>query len=173
MLLWFVGSAVLAVWYVFRDDRFDYRLLVVGALLPELDALFALGDGPGMRWLHSVTFSVALLVVVMVVTAGRRPIRRLLLGLPIGTFLHLVFDGAWTNTDVFWWPFGGWRLDGAALPAVQRGWWNIPLELVGLAIVVWVWRREGLADGARRDEVMRTGRLFAARPAPAGRSAPR
>lgn len=161
MFLWFVGSAVLAVWYVFRDDRFDYRLLVVGALLPELDALFALDDGPGMRWMHSVAFSVALLVMVMTVTAGRRPVRRLLLGLPIGTFLHLVFDGAWATTDVFWWPFGGWGLADESLPAVQRGWWNVPLELAGLAVVVWVWRRQGLAEPARRDDVMRTGRLFA------------
>ena len=25
----FVGTAIVAVWYVFRDPRFDYRLLVV------------------------------------------------------------------------------------------------------------------------------------------------
>ena len=35
------------------------------------------------------------------------------LGLPIGTMLHLVFDGAWTDTDLFWWPLGGWSFDDA------------------------------------------------------------
>ena len=75
-----------------------------------------------MRWMHSLAFSVALLVAVMAVTAGRKPQRKLLLGLPIGTFLHLVFDGAWATTDVFWWPFGGWDFGGHRLPEVQRGW---------------------------------------------------
>ena len=39
MFLWFIGTAVITVWYVFRDPRFDYRLLIVGSVLPELDAL--------------------------------------------------------------------------------------------------------------------------------------
>ena len=56
-------------------------------------------------------------------------------------------------------------LDGASigdepLPAEQRGWWNLPLEAIGLTIVVWVWRRAGLADGVRRRAVSRSGRLF-------------
>lgn len=161
MFFWFIGTAIVAVWYVFRDPRFDYRLLVVGSVLPLGDALFALGDGPGMRWMHSLVFSVALLVAVMVVTAGRRPQRKLLLGLPIGTFLHLVFDGAWATTDVFWWPFGGWGLAGHRLPEVQRGWLSVLMEAAGVAIVVWIWRRGRLGDPARRREVLETGRLLA------------
>jgi hypothetical protein len=157
MLFWFVGTAVITVWYVFRDPRFDYRLLVVGSLLPELDAAFG-----GMRWWHSVTVSVVLMVVVMAITAGRKPARKLLLGLPIGTFLHLVFDGAWASTDVFWWPFTGWSIGDERLPSAQRGWWNVPLEAVGLAIVVWGWRRAGLGDAARRRRVIATGQLFVA-----------
>ena len=155
MFLWFIGTAVIAVWYVFRDERFDYRLLVVGALLPELDALFG-----GMRWMHSLAFSVALLIVVMAASVGRRPRRKLLLGLAIGTFLHLVFDGAWATTDVFWWPFTGAPIGDEPLPSVQRGWWNVPLEAAGLAIVVWAWRRAGLSDAARRRAVLGNGRLF-------------
>jgi hypothetical protein len=161
VFFWFIGTAIVAVWYVFRDPRFDYRLLVVGSVLPLGDAVFAPGDGPGMRWMHSLAFSVALLVVVMAVTAGRKPQRKLLLGLPIGTFLHLVFDGAWATTDVFWWPFGGWSLAGYRLPEVQRGWLSILLEAAGIAIVVWIWRRDRLADPARRRELLRTGRLLA------------
>lgn len=161
MFLWFVGTAVLAVWYVFRDPTFDYRLLVVGAVVPELDVLLAGSDGWAMRWMHSLVFSVALLVAVMVGTTGRKPARRLWLGLPIGTFLHLVFDGAWATTNVFWWPFGGWSWSGARLPAAQRGWWNVLLEAIGLTIVAWVWRHCRLDDPARRRDIVRTGRLVA------------
>ncbi len=155
VFLWFIGTAVVAVWYVFRDPRFDYRLLIVGALLPELDGLAG-----GMRWMHSLSFSVAVLAVVMVASAGRKPRRKLLLGLAIGTFLHLVFDGAWATTDVFWWPFTGASIGDHSLPSVQRGWWNVLLEAVGLVIVLWAWRRAGLAGASRRRSAVRTGRLF-------------
>ena len=155
MFLWFVGTAIVAVWFVFRDPRFDYRLLVVGSVLPLLDALFG-----GARVMHTLVFSLALLVAVMLLTVNRLRARRLWLGLAIGTLLHLVFDGAWTNTDVFWWPFGGWSFEDARLPEAARGWWNVPLELAGLAILVWVWRTARLADPARRRAVVRTGGLF-------------
>ena len=155
MFLWFIGTAVITVWYVFRDPRFDYRLLIVGSLLPELDALAG-----GMRWMHSLFFSVAVLAVVMVASVGRKARRKLLLGLSIGMFLHLVFDGAWATTEVFWWPFTGVSIGDEPLPSVQRGWWNLPLEAIGVVILVWVWRRAGLAEPARRRAAARSGRLF-------------
>jgi hypothetical protein len=143
------------VWWVFRDPRFDYRLLCVGALLPELDALAG-----GMGLLHSLAFSVVALAVVMVATSGRVGARKLALGLPIGCFLHLVFDGAWATADVFWWPFSGATLGDDPLPSAQRGWWNVPLEVIGVLIVAWAWRRGGLDSATRRHEIVRTGRLF-------------
>lgn len=155
MLLWFLGAVLGAVWYVFRDPRFDVRLLAVGALLPELDALAG-----GARVLHSLAFSLVLLTAVMAATVGRRPVRRRWLGLPIGTMLHLVVDGAWTNARVFGWPLGGWSFDDARLPALARGWWNLPLELAGLALLVWFWRAAELGDAAHRKDFVRTGRLY-------------
>lgn len=161
MFFWFLGTAIVSVWYVFRDPQFDYRLLAIGSVLPLGDALFALGDGPGMRWMHSLAFSVAMLVGVMAITAGRKPQRKRLLGLPIGTFLHLVFDGAWATTDVFWWPVGGWDVAGHRLPEVQRGWVSVLMEAAGIAIIAWICRRDGLGDPARRRHVLETGRLLA------------
>jgi hypothetical protein len=140
MFLWFLGTALAAVWFVFRDPYFDYRLLLVGAVLPDII------DLPLRRatWAHSVAVSVAVLAVVMLSTAGRKPVRRLLLPLPIGMLLHLVFDGAFSATKVFWWPFsGGWG--HTKLFSLQRGWWNIPLELAGAALLAWAWRRFRLA----------------------------
>lgn len=153
MFCWFLGTAVAAVWVVFRDPRFDHRLLLVAAVLPELDAV------TGGAWvLHTLVFSVLLLIAVMAATAGRKPVRRMLLGLPIGTFLHLVFDGAWADTSTFWWPAGGWDL-GEPLRAGERGWWNVLLEAVGLLLLGWVARRARLGDGRRRHELLATGRL--------------
>ena len=155
MLLWFVGTAVLSVWFVFRDPRFDYRLLAVGALLPDIiDVPFAQA-----RWAHSLTVAVGVLALVMAVTAGRKPVRRLLLAVPIGMLLHLVWDGAFSATAVFWWPFSGSWGD-AQVPSLERGWWNLPLELAGAAMLVWAYRRFALDHSQYRRELFRRGVLI-------------
>lgn len=154
MLLWFAGASFLAVWLVFRDPAIDHRLVMAGAVLP--DVVDGITGGPWV--LHSVVGSIVLLTVVMLGTIGRRLLRRRLIALPIGTFLHLVFDGAWTDTDSFWWPFTGGFGDGR-LPSLERGAFAVVLEVVGLAILVWVYRRFGLDDATRRSYFLRTGRL--------------
>ena len=135
MFFWFIATAVLTIAWVFKDPRFDYRLLAVGAVLPDII------DWPtGWRVMHSVVTSIAVLALVMLVSIGRKPYRKVLLGLPIGMFLHLVFDGAFTSAEMFWWPIGGWEFSSVDLPVVARGWWNLPLEVVG-AFALWQWWR--------------------------------
>ena len=96
---------------------------------------------------------------VMVVTRGRKPSRKMLLGLPVGTMLHLVFTGAWTDPEVFWWPFFGFGFEDAQHPIAARGWWNVPLELIGLALCWWVVQRAELRRPDRRDQFRTTGQL--------------
>ena len=164
MLLWFAGTAVLTVWFVFRDDRFDYRWLVAGVLLPDIV------DGPtGGTWvMHSVVTASVLLLTVMLVTRGRRGLRKSLLAAPIGVFLHLVFDGAFSSVRSFWWPltgpgsdgWAGWfAVPGETLPVVERGLFNAVLEAAGAAIIWWAWRHFGLADRSARRMLLRDGHL--------------
>jgi hypothetical protein len=155
VFLWFIGTAVLSVAYVFRDPTFDYRLLIVGSLLPLADVVTG---GPGV--LHTLVLSLVLMVIVMLSTIGRRPERKLWLGLPIGTMLHLVFDGAWTTTELFWWPLGGWSFEDLRMPEATRGWINVPLELAGLAMIIWIARRSHLGDPAARRAFLHDGRLL-------------
>jgi len=155
VFLWFVGGAALIVWQVFRDPTIDYRLVMLGAVLPDLvDAPFG-----GARVAHGVLASVALLTFVMFATIGRRALRRRLLAVPIGMFLHLVLDGAWSNTTVFWWPLAGTSFDDAPLPSIERGWWSLLLELIGLIGLAWAWRRFRFDLPERRATFARTGRL--------------
>ena len=154
MVLWFVATAVVTVWFVFGDPRFDYRLLIVGSVLPLLD-----GVTGGAAVLHTLAFSLVLLALIMVLTIGHRRARKLWLGLPIGTLLHLVFDAAWADSDLFWWPLGGGSFD-AELPEVARGGWTVALELAGAIVLVWVWRASNLSDPAARRRFWREGRLF-------------
>jgi len=154
MFLWFLATALVSVWYVFSDPRFDYRLLFVGALLPDLIDL-PFGQA---RWAHSLAVAVGVLTAVMLVTAGRKPVRRLLLGLPIGMLLHLVWDGAFAATQVFWWPFSGdWG--NQQVPSLARPLLDVAMELVGLAVLWWAWRRFGLGDPAQRRRFWREGTL--------------
>ncbi|MGH9281885.1 MAG: hypothetical protein ACRD0S_02995 [Acidimicrobiales bacterium] len=156
MLLWFAGCSLVAVWLVFKDPAIDYRLVVAGALLP--DAVALLLGGP--RLLHTLLGSAGLLVIVMLGTRGRRGIRRRLLALPIGTFLHLLLDGMWARTSVFWWPAFGLSLDGDGLPSLSRSAALLVIqELVGLAVLAWWWGRFRLAEPERRLAFLRTGRL--------------
>ena len=156
MLLWFAGLSWVLVWSVFRDPAIDYRLVMVGALLPDVvDAPFG-----GPRVLHSVTASAVLLLLVMVATRRRRAARRRLLAVPIGTFMHLVLDFMWTNSHVFWWPFLGWSFTGHRLPSLDRPVGVLVVqELVGAAALVWCWQRFGLADAEQRAVFVHTGRV--------------
>ena len=160
MILWFAGLSLVCVWLVFRDPALDHRLVVAGALLPDaIDGSFLL-SGKVAPWpAHSVTANAALLVAVMVASRGRRRLRRQLLAVPIGSFLHLVLDGVWTDIQVFWWPLYGSAVGRQALPSDERGLLNVPLEVAGLAALVWIWRRFGLAQPARRAHFLRTGRV--------------
>jgi hypothetical protein len=155
VLLWFAGAALVLVWQVFHDRAIDHRVLVAGALLPDVvDAPFG-----GARVGHTVLASALLLTVVMLATPGRRAARRRWLALPIGTFVHLLADGIWARPSSFWWPFLGGRLDGP-LPSLDHPVAVIVLEeLAGAAALVWFWRRFRLGDPANRAGFLRTGRL--------------
>ena len=155
MLLWFAGFSLVAVWSVFRDPAIDHRLVIVGALLPDVV------DAPlgGPRVLHSLLGCSIALAVVMLATRGRRQLRRQLLAVPIGMFLHLVLDGMWTRTEAFWWPAFGLGFGEGGLPSVERGAFNVVLELAGAAALVWAWSRFRLREPARREVFLRTGRV--------------
>jgi membrane-bound metal-dependent hydrolase YbcI (DUF457 family) len=96
---------------------------------------------------------------VMLATRHRRTLRRRLLALPIGMFLHLLLDGMWTRPKVFWWPFLG------SFPPVEVPSTSHPLavvvlqEMAGAVALAWAWRRFRLGESGRRARFLRTGRL--------------
>lgn len=155
MLFWPAGVALGLVWLVFRDPAFDYRMVVVGALLPDLlDAPFG-----GARLAHTLLAAVAVLTMVMLASRGHRRLRRSLLAVPIGMFAHLVADGMWARTEGFWWPFLGRKLEGR-LPGLDHGMAVLLIEeLVGLLVVAWCWQRFRLSDPTVRSRFLRTGHL--------------
>jgi hypothetical protein len=153
VLIWFVVMSVVATFVVFQSPAIDYRLVALGSVVPLVEVPF--GAGP----LHSLVVPTAVLALVMLVTRNRRLVRRQWLGLPIGMYLHVVLDLAWTRTDAFWWPFlGAGFSEGGALET-GRGLWSLAMELVALLVGVWAYGRFGLDDAERRRRFLRTGQL--------------
>jgi broad specificity phosphatase PhoE len=126
MILWFAGVSFVFVWWVFKSPALDYRLVILGSVLPVGEVVFG-----GPRLLHTLIGPVALLAVVMLATQKRRLVRRRWIGLPIGLLVHLGLDGIWANAQVFWWPFLGTSFGGEGLPELGR-----PLAVVLLMELV-------------------------------------
>jgi hypothetical protein len=155
MLLWYLGVSVALAWNVFRSPALDYRLVMLGSVLPLIEVAFG-----GPRVLHTLLGAVVLLLVVMLATRHRRLLRRRLISLPIGLLMGLLLDGSWTSKDVFWWPFFGAGFPGGGLSELHRGLaLTLVLELIGLLALVWCWRTFGWSDPENRRLFLRTGHL--------------
>ena len=175
MLFWFVATALVAMWFTFRDPAIDHRMVALGALVPDAFDFLVSGIASGFAGsgatgfeaieieaglAHALITPVVVLIAVMLLTLGRRHVRRRWLMLPIGMFWHLVFDGVWASPALFGWPLSGEALYDQALPLAQRGLLtNVIFEVVGLLLLAWLWRTWGLKDQTERALFWRNGRL--------------
>ena len=155
MLIWFAVLAPIIVAEIFRSPMVDYRLVAVGAVLPVAEA--AIG---GPRLSHTLLAPVVVMTLVMAATIGRRLVRRRLLGVPIGMFLHLVLDATWADRYLFWWPAFGASFQRDALPELDRPLLVLViLEGLGLLAARWAWRRYDLDRPSNRERLVTSGHL--------------
>ena len=154
MFFWFLGLSFVAVAIVFDSPSLDYRLVMAGAAAPMLEHLWG---GPWIT--HTLLWPVVLMTLIMVVARGRRLTQRRWLGLAIGFFMHLVLDGSWARTTLFWWPGFGWSIAGDDVPTLPGAAAIVIMEVVGLASLWWAARRWGLTQPSRRERFLRSGNL--------------
>jgi len=154
VFFWFLALSFVLVALVFDSPALDYRMVMLGSVLPMIELL---ASGPWV--LHTLLAPLVVLTAVMLATRGRRLARRRWLGLPIGLFLYLVLDGAWLRSELFWWPVLGAQVDGGDLPEFKPLAVLIALDLIGLAVGAWAFRRYGLADRDRLRLFCSQGRL--------------
>ncbi len=154
MILWFAGLSFLLVAWIFASPAIDYRLVVVAAVVPSVELI---GSGP---WpLHTLLAPVLAMTLIMVGLRGRRLLQRRWLGVPIGLFMHLVLDGSWARTTLYWWPVFGWRIDADDAPSLPSTPVLVLMELGGLVACLWAIRRYRLDRPDERALFLHQGRL--------------
>ena len=155
MFIWFAAASFLIVAMVFDSPAVDYRIVMLGGVAPVVEG--AVG-GPWL--LHTLAGSVVVFATVVIATRGRRLAARRAVGFPIGLLLHLVLDGTWLSSSLFWWPFGGGRpLGEGRIPEFDHLGTSLALEVVGVLLAIFLIRRFELAAPDHRRAFVRTGRL--------------
>ncbi|HEX9977789.1 MAG TPA: metal-dependent hydrolase [Acidimicrobiia bacterium] len=163
MFLWHVGVTTLIVRYVFRDPAMDLRWLAVGSILPDVidkpigSILFNGTFHTHRVYGHTLLFPVAAMILALIVTRRGSTARKAAFAVIIGSFVHLVLDGAWTSPEGFLWPVFGWTfppVSGSDFPTLVKAMITDPLvwagEAFGAAYLVYLWRRHLAGVGALR-----------------------
>ncbi|MDJ0923789.1 MAG: metal-dependent hydrolase [Acidimicrobiia bacterium] len=170
MLFWHLGATIALARYAFRDDRMDLRMLMLGAILPDLIdtpiGLIFFDRLQGVRlFTHGLLVASIVMIGVVFFTRRGRP-RKLWMPLAIGLLFHLLLDAMWLDPETLWWPFLGWSFTAAG-PATAAGfvaevlgdWRTWLAELVGLVYLVYLWRAADLSDTQSRRAFLNNGRI--------------
>lgn len=170
MLFWHLGGTVAVIRYSFRDDRMDLRLLLVGALLPDVIdtplGLAGFGTFGGVRlFSHTILFASVVMTVVVLATRRGRP-RKRWMPLAIGILTHLVLDAMWTDPETLLWPFlgfdfapSGFGSAGVLVVSILTDWRVWALEMVGAGYLAYLVSRGNLTSPEERARFARTGRI--------------
>lgn len=171
MILWHLGGSLFLARWVFRDPTMDLRVLLLGAVLPDLidkpigSILFTDHFDTGRIYAHTLLFAVMVLAGVMAITRRGTTARRRWMALPIGVFLHLLLDMP-LEAELLWWPVLGTEFpafaEGAFVDLIAyllKSPWVVAQELVGLGYLVFLYRKLNLSESSRRREWAATGTL--------------
>lgn len=172
MLLWHAGATIAIARYTFRDDRMDLRMLVLGALLPDLIdtpvGLLFYGRVHSVRLVtHGLILAAVVMIAVVISTRRGRP-RKTWMPLAIGLLFHVLLDAMWLDPETLWWPLFGWGFSpagagtaGSYVVSVLGDWRVWMGELAGLIYLGYLWSAAGLRDPQRRAQLWATGRVDA------------
>lgn len=170
MLFWHAGATIAVARYTFRDDRMDLRMLLLGALLPDLidtpiGLLFYDRLGAVRLFTHGLILAALVMVAVVLSTRRGRP-RKLWMPLAIGLLFHLLLDAMWLDPETLWWPLLGLSFTpaevssaGSYIASVLTDWKVWVAEGVGLMYLVYLWRASQLSDRDVRRRFIADGRV--------------
>lgn len=150
MILWHLGLAAALVYVTLGRRRIDYRMILAGAVLPDVV------DLGGKGYAHTLLAAVVVCVGVVLLTRGER--RLSLFGLGVGWLTHLVGDAMWELPKTFLWPAFGTGLDRTA-GDYSLTTWPLVGEVVGALILWWFWVAFEMSKDDRFRTFLRDGYL--------------
>lgn len=171
MIFWHMGVTAALILVTLGVRRIDYRVVLLGAILPDLidkpigRVLFEEQFQTGRLVGHTLLFVTVLLLGIQLTLRGETARRWFIL--PIAALIHLALDGMWNDPITLFWPLfsTSFPTDPTGsywLEAVLRALTDlrvIGMELVGLALLAFMWKAFGLQDLSRRQDFIRKGRL--------------
>jgi membrane-bound metal-dependent hydrolase YbcI (DUF457 family) len=155
-------------WLASFYRRIDFRILLIGALLPDIidkplgGIFFRHQLESGRVYAHTLLFLVVLFIAGIVLYRRRNSMWMLVLA--FGTFIHLALDSMWQMPQTLLWPFLGFEFEGITIENWFSHWVNeffsradifIP-EFIGLGILLWYGIY--LINRKRVGEFLRNGR---------------
>lgn len=172
MLFWHLGMTAIVVFFTLGRRRIDYRVVLLGAILPDLidkpiGRLFFEEEFQNSRlYGHTLLMWTAVLLLVMIALRGEAARRWFIL--PIAGMIHLVLDGMWNHPVTLFWP-----LFGTSFPKnpTNSYWLDVlfyvfrnPIigmqELIGIVAVVYLGMAYGLHKSEAFKRFVKTGELY-------------
>lgn len=169
MLFWHLGLTVAIVFFTLGRRSIDYRVVMLGAILPDLldkpIGTLLLRDRfqNGRIYGHTLLFSLVLVLGIQSILRGRSARRWFVL--PIACLIHLGLDSMWNDPVTLFWPLFGTKFPITIEP---NYWWEVWLrpfrhpvyavqEFLGLGLLIYFAFAFGLFHRDRLRAFMRDG----------------
>jgi hypothetical protein len=168
VFFWYLGVGCALLLLTLGPRRIDYRLALLGLVLPLGDVLIRILAYPDSRlgvhlYLHTFVFPLALALVVMTCLRGARARRWFVV--PMAAVIHLLLAGMLGDPVGLFWPLLGSHfsklpqgvgLAGRVLPLSGV---DIVKELLGIAALLYIAFAFGLDKPGPRKDFLRSGTL--------------
>ena len=174
MFFWYLGAGCVLLLLTLGPRRIDYRLALLGLVLPLVDVVVRILAFPHSRlgvhlYLHTFLFALVLALVVMTLLRGATARRWFVV--PMAVVIHLLLAGMLGDPVGLFWPLlgshfaqlpDGVRLASRVLPLSGV---DIVKEVLGLAALVYIAFAFGLDKPPARKAFLRSGTLSTRREA--------
>jgi inner membrane protein len=171
MFFWHLGLTSAIVYLTLGRRGIDYRVVLLGAILPDLidkpigRIFFATQFQNSRIFAHTLLFCVVTLLFIQLFLRGETARRWFIL--PVACLIHLALDAMWSQPVTLFWPLFSTHFPKD--PA-HNYWLEVlfkPLrhpvegvkELIGLAVLIYMGAAYRLQDPERRRNFLRSGRL--------------
>lgn len=171
MLFWHLGMTPAVIFFTLGRRRIDYRVVLLGAILPDLidkpiGRIFFENQFQNSRlYGHTLLLAIAILLAVQIGVRGETARRWFIL--PIAMLIHLALDAMWNDPITLFWPAFGFEFPKVP---VEDYWLEVLLrplqhpiealkEVAGLAVLVYFWYAYGLHRPELLRRFVKTGEL--------------